>query len=101
MHDFQQQTAEALPELLNQLKAGGYKVVHMVPKGAVTTCRNTTRCSRTRISCRPTTRGLRAVSFAPSASSRVSAGGLRRPFGQKAPHRSISVGHPSFQTRAI
>ena len=29
--------AEALPELLRELKAGGYKVVHMVPKGEVTT----------------------------------------------------------------
>jgi peptidoglycan/xylan/chitin deacetylase (PgdA/CDA1 family) len=37
MHDFKQHTAEAMPELLRQLKAGGYKVVHMVPKGAVTT----------------------------------------------------------------
>ena len=30
-------TAEALPELIRQLKAGGYKVVHMVPKGELTT----------------------------------------------------------------
>ena len=30
-------TAEALPELLHQLKASGYKVVHMVPKQALTT----------------------------------------------------------------
>lgn len=37
MHDFQHNTAEALPELLRQLKAGGYKIVHMVPKGSVTT----------------------------------------------------------------
>jgi peptidoglycan/xylan/chitin deacetylase (PgdA/CDA1 family) len=37
MHDFQHATAEAMPELLRQLKAGGYKVVHMVPKNAVTT----------------------------------------------------------------
>jgi peptidoglycan/xylan/chitin deacetylase (PgdA/CDA1 family) len=37
MHDFKQHTAEAMPELLRQLKAGGYKVVHMVPKGAVAT----------------------------------------------------------------
>ena len=35
MHDFQQVTAEALPELLNQLKAGGYKIVHMKAKGTV------------------------------------------------------------------
>lgn len=37
MHDFQKNTAEALPELLHQLKDGGYKVVHMVPKQPVTT----------------------------------------------------------------
>jgi len=37
MHDFQRATAEALPELLRQLKAGGYKVVHVVPHQPVTT----------------------------------------------------------------
>jgi peptidoglycan/xylan/chitin deacetylase (PgdA/CDA1 family) len=37
MHDFQRNTAEAMPELLRQLKAAGYKVVHMVPKQPVTT----------------------------------------------------------------
>jgi len=37
MHDFQRATAEALPELLRQLKAGGYKVVHLVPNKPVTT----------------------------------------------------------------
>ncbi len=37
MHDFQHATAEAMPELLRQLKAAGFKVVHMVPKGPVTT----------------------------------------------------------------
>jgi len=37
MHDFQHATAEALPELLRQLKAGGYKIVHMVPKQPVQT----------------------------------------------------------------
>ena len=37
MHDFQHGTAEAMPELLRQLKAGGYKIVHMVPKQPVTT----------------------------------------------------------------
>lgn len=35
MHDFQHVTAEALPELLNQLKANGYKVVHMKAKDTV------------------------------------------------------------------
>jgi peptidoglycan/xylan/chitin deacetylase (PgdA/CDA1 family) len=37
MHDFQKGTAEALPELLVQLKANGYKIVHMVPNAPVTT----------------------------------------------------------------
>jgi peptidoglycan-N-acetylglucosamine deacetylase len=37
MHDFQHGTAQALPELLNQLKAKGYKVVHMKPKERATT----------------------------------------------------------------
>jgi len=37
MHDFRRASAEALPELLRQLKAGGYKIVHMVPRQMVTT----------------------------------------------------------------
>jgi peptidoglycan/xylan/chitin deacetylase (PgdA/CDA1 family) len=37
MHDLHRNTAEALPELIRQLKAGGYKVVHMVPKAELTT----------------------------------------------------------------
>jgi peptidoglycan/xylan/chitin deacetylase (PgdA/CDA1 family) len=32
MHDFQHATSEALPELLKQMKAGGYKVVQVVGK---------------------------------------------------------------------
>src|SRR4051812_1533530 len=35
MHDFHKHTAEALPELLHQLKAGGYKVVAMRAKAPV------------------------------------------------------------------
>ena len=37
MHDFQRHTAEALPELLNRLKAGGYKVVAMRAKAPAQT----------------------------------------------------------------
>jgi len=37
MHDFQHATGEAMPELLRQLKVGGYKIVHIVPKEPVTT----------------------------------------------------------------
>ena len=32
MHDFQQSTAKAMPQLLSELKAKGYKVVHMKSK---------------------------------------------------------------------
>jgi peptidoglycan/xylan/chitin deacetylase (PgdA/CDA1 family) len=37
MHDFQKHTAEALPELLRRLKAGGYKVVQMKAKTQLAT----------------------------------------------------------------
>ena len=37
MHDFHKNTAEALPELLHQLKGSGYKVVHMVSRQSLTT----------------------------------------------------------------
>jgi peptidoglycan/xylan/chitin deacetylase (PgdA/CDA1 family) len=37
LHDFQHATAEAAMDLLNDLKVGGYKVVFMKPKFAVTT----------------------------------------------------------------
>ncbi len=37
MHDFQKHTAEALPMLLKQLKAGGYKVVQIKAKGTFQT----------------------------------------------------------------
>jgi peptidoglycan-N-acetylglucosamine deacetylase len=37
MHDFQKVTSIALPQILGQLQKNGYKVVHMVPKGTLTT----------------------------------------------------------------
>jgi len=37
MHDFHKVTATALPQFLGQLRANGFKVVHMVPKGTLTT----------------------------------------------------------------
>jgi len=36
MHDIKHTTAAALPEILRQLKAGGYKIVHMVAKTPAT-----------------------------------------------------------------
>jgi hypothetical protein len=37
MHDFQKHTAEAMPELLRRLKAGGYKIVLMKAKAPMQT----------------------------------------------------------------
>src|SRR5262249_54240626 len=37
VHDFQRGTAEAAMDLLNDLKAGGYKIVFMQPKYSVST----------------------------------------------------------------
>ncbi|ABD08206.1 Polysaccharide deacetylase [Rhodopseudomonas palustris HaA2] len=37
MHDFQKSTAEALPELLSQLKAGGYRIVFITAKDKIAT----------------------------------------------------------------
>ena len=37
MHDFQSGTSHAVPQLLAELKAGGYKIVHMKSRTAVTT----------------------------------------------------------------
>src|SRR5262249_19309396 len=37
MHDFQHVTAETMPELLNQMKAGGFKIVHLKSKGPAQT----------------------------------------------------------------
>ena len=37
MHDFQQATAKATPDLLNLLKEKGYKVVHMKAKTPLAT----------------------------------------------------------------
>ncbi len=37
MHDFQQATAAASADLLNDLKAGGYKIVHMRARAPITT----------------------------------------------------------------
>jgi len=36
MHDFQKATSEAVPQLLAELKAGGYKIVHMKARSTVT-----------------------------------------------------------------
>jgi peptidoglycan/xylan/chitin deacetylase (PgdA/CDA1 family) len=52
MHDFQSATSHAVPELLAQLKAGGYKVVHMKAATTVTTLPPSAPVRR-RASCAP------------------------------------------------
>jgi peptidoglycan/xylan/chitin deacetylase (PgdA/CDA1 family) len=37
MHDFQKVTSIALPQILDQLQKDGFKVVHMVPRGTLST----------------------------------------------------------------
>jgi hypothetical protein len=37
MHDFQIGTSHAVPQLLAELKAAGYKIVHLQSRSAVTT----------------------------------------------------------------
>jgi len=37
MHDFQKVTSIALPQILGELQKNGFKIVHMVPKGTLTT----------------------------------------------------------------
>jgi len=37
MHDFQKATSIALPQILGELQKNGFKVVHMVPKGTLST----------------------------------------------------------------
>jgi len=37
MHDFQKVTSIALPQILGQLQKNGFKIVHMVPRGTLTT----------------------------------------------------------------
>jgi peptidoglycan/xylan/chitin deacetylase (PgdA/CDA1 family) len=70
MHDFQHATAQALPELLNQLKAHGYKVVHMVAKAPVQTIAQYDEMVQKEnklptASSRPTTSVIRTISEMP------------------------------------
>jgi peptidoglycan/xylan/chitin deacetylase (PgdA/CDA1 family) len=72
MHDFQKVTATALPELLGQLKANGFKIVHMVPKDQVTTLPQFDEAvlkdqKLPTLSTRPTSSVVRTISEVPGA----------------------------------
>jgi len=69
MHDFQQSTAVALPTLLAQLKAKGFKVVHLKAKDAVTPLPQYEALVKTRsgqaVDGRPTTSVVRTIENSP------------------------------------
>jgi peptidoglycan/xylan/chitin deacetylase (PgdA/CDA1 family) len=66
MHDFQTATSQAVPDLLAQLKAGGYKIVHMRAATGVTTIAEYDEAVRKEqklptVSTRPTSSVVRTV----------------------------------------
>jgi len=80
MHDFQQHTAKALPDLLNQLKANGYKVVHMRAKTPLQTIAKWDEVAKAEIKGtssggdRPTSSVIRTIEEAPAPPVTVGAG---------------------------
>lgn len=67
LHDFQKATAQAMPELLTQLAAEGYKVVHMTAKDPATTLQEFDQLAQAEIkgpagSGRPTSSVVRTIS---------------------------------------
>jgi peptidoglycan/xylan/chitin deacetylase (PgdA/CDA1 family) len=75
MHDFQQATAKAAPELFNQLKAKGYRVVHMQAKAPVATLPKWDEIAAGEIkgvgSDRPTSSVVHTIDNAPPATAAV------------------------------
>jgi peptidoglycan/xylan/chitin deacetylase (PgdA/CDA1 family) len=70
MHDFQQRTAAALPQLLSELKAQGFKVVHMRAKAPLTTIAEWDEAAKAEIKGggtinRPTSSVVRTIEKAP------------------------------------
>ena len=66
MHDFQTATSQAVPDLLAQLKAGGFKIVHMKAKDTVKTIAEYDEAVKKEqklptVSTRPTTSVVRTV----------------------------------------
>jgi len=76
LHDFQQATAKAIPDLLAELKAKGYKVVHMKAKASLTTLPQWDDAARSEIkgvtaSDRPTSSVVRTLDETPPATAAV------------------------------
>jgi hypothetical protein len=79
MHDFQQATAKAAPDLLQKLKDGGYKVVQVVGKTPVEPKRNTSTWSSRRWAAALKRRGPCRVSSRPSTATELIKENLGRP----------------------
>ena len=78
MHDFQQATAKAVPDLLNELKAKGYKVVHMKAKTPLATIAKWDEAAKSEIKGviggdRPTSSVVRTIDEAPASAPAATA----------------------------
>jgi peptidoglycan-N-acetylglucosamine deacetylase len=78
MHDFQQATAKAVPDLLNLLKEKGYKVVHMKAKTPLATIAKWDEAAKSEIKGviggdRPTSSVIRTIDEAPAAAPAATA----------------------------
>jgi peptidoglycan/xylan/chitin deacetylase (PgdA/CDA1 family) len=74
MHDFQQATAKAVPDLLNLLKEKGYRIVHMKAKKPLATIAQWDEAAKSEIKGviggdRPTSSVIRTIEEAPAASA--------------------------------
>ena len=79
MHDFQQATAKAMPTILDQLKAKGYKVVHMRAKTPLATIAQWDEAAKAEIKGptggdRPTSSVVRTIEETPAETPAVTAG---------------------------
>src|SRR5262249_5325828 len=84
MHDLKQHTAAALPQLLSELKAQGFKVVHMRPKTPLTTIAEWDEAAKTeikggRVVDRLNPSVVRTIEEAPAATAGTPAPGSSQP----------------------
>lgn len=88
LHDFQQATAKALPTLLDELKAKGYKVVHMTAKAPVVTLAKWDEAARSEI------KGVVGGGRPTSSVVRTIDQGAAQPVVQTAPSTADAKGPP-------
>lgn len=88
LHDFQQATAKALPTLLDELKAKGYKVVHMTAKAPVVTLEKWDEAAKSEI------KGVVGGGRPTSSVVRTIDQGAAQPVVQTAPSTADAKGPP-------